>query len=210
MCYLLLVNYGPPLWFSRVYSLPLYLLVHFCGLAQPIERETRRWIECSGWPEMLSEPFRNQFAVLATRLPEFRSLLLYRLRHLPFFVRLPLRLLWAGRRTLYFAAEDIGPGLFIQHGFATGIDAERIGADCWINQQVTIGHTSKGKPTIGDRVIIGAAAIVVGPITIGDDAVIGANATVVTDVPAGAVYAAPRAVEISRPPAKVKQDRDTA
>jgi serine O-acetyltransferase len=47
---------------------------------------------------------------------------------------------------------------------------------------------------IGDRVSIGAGAVVVGPVTVGDDASIGANATVVRDVPPGAVMLAPAAV----------------
>ena len=47
---------------------------------------------------------------------------------------------------------------------------------------------------IGDRVSIGAGAVVVGPVTVGDDARIGANATVVRDVPPGAVMLAPPAV----------------
>jgi serine O-acetyltransferase len=56
---------------------------------------------------------------------------------------------------------------------------------------VTLGGLtlSKGKrhPTVGDRVMIGAGAKVLGPVTIGDDSRIGANAVVVHDVPAGSV-----------------------
>ena len=57
-----------------------------------------------------------------------------------------------------------------------------------------MGHTDRGQPVIGDRVRIGAGAVVVGPVTVGDDARIGANATVVRDVPPGAVMLAPPAV----------------
>jgi serine O-acetyltransferase len=74
------------------------------------------------------------------------------------------------------------------HGFATIIIARRIGRDCLFAQQVTIGYDDRGgSPLIGDRVRIGAGAIVIGPITIGDDAVIGAGAVVVKDVPPGIV-----------------------
>lgn len=64
-----------------------------------------------------------------------------------------------------------------------------IGDDCMIRQGVTIGNKSEEAPleapTIGDRVVIGAGAKVLGNIEIGDDAVIGANAVVVRSVPAG-------------------------
>lgn len=86
----------------------------------------------------------------------------------------------------------LGPGLFIDH--ATGVvigETAELGADVTIYQGVTLGATStaKGKrhPTIGDRVVIGAGAKVLGPLTVGDDAAIGANAVVVKPVPAGAV-----------------------
>ncbi len=52
---------------------------------------------------------------------------------------------------------------------------------------MTAGPATKDRTRIGDRVTIGAGAIVLGPITVGDDAVIGAGAVVVDDVPDGAV-----------------------
>jgi serine O-acetyltransferase len=88
----------------------------------------------------------------------------------------------------------LGPGLFIDH--ATGVvigETACVGTDVTIYQGVTLGGvaTSKGKrhPTIGDRVVIGAGAKVLGPITVGDGAAIGANAVVVKPVPPGAVVA---------------------
>lgn len=73
--------------------------------------------------------------------------------------------------------------MFIQHGFATIISAKEIGSDCWINQQVTIGHTQNGNPVIGNGVRITAGAKVIGPVTVGDNVVVGANAVVVKNVP---------------------------
>lgn len=66
-----------------------------------------------------------------------------------------------------------------------------IGDDCTIVQNVTIGRNPGDTrvPVIGNRVYIGAGAVVIGEITIGDDAVIGANSVVIRDVPAGAVVA---------------------
>jgi serine O-acetyltransferase len=83
---------------------------------------------------------------------------------------------------------DIGPGLMFMHGFATIVNAERIGRDCQISQQVTIGYSDRGgPPVLGDRVRIGANSVVLGPITLGDDAVVGAGAVVIDDVAPGTV-----------------------
>jgi serine O-acetyltransferase len=82
----------------------------------------------------------------------------------------------------------IGPRLFIDH--ATGVvigETCVIGEDVTLYQGVTLGGTSlersRRHPTIGDRVVIGAGAKVLGPITVGADSRIGANAVVVRDVP---------------------------
>lgn len=66
-----------------------------------------------------------------------------------------------------------------------------IGEYCHIDQNVTIGGTSKKfeVPTIGNHVYIGAGAKVLGPIKIGSNVVIGANAVVVKDVPDGCLVA---------------------
>ena len=86
----------------------------------------------------------------------------------------------------------ISPGFFIDHGMGVVIgETAEIGADVTLYHGVTLGGTSleKGKrhPTIGDRVVIGAGAKVLGAITIGDDSRIGANAVVVKSVPANSV-----------------------
>lgn len=82
----------------------------------------------------------------------------------------------------------IGPGLFIDHGMGVVIgETAEIGADVTIYHGVTLGGTSldKGKrhPTVGDRVVVGAGAKLLGPIMIGADSRVGANAVVVRDVP---------------------------
>lgn len=100
---------------------------------------------------------------------------------------------------MYIHTNDIGEGLFIQHGFSTIISAKKIGKNCWINQQVTIGFTNKtDSPVIGDNVTIYAGAILIGNITIGDNAVIGAGAIVVDDVPANCVVCSPKAKIVKR------------
>ena len=86
----------------------------------------------------------------------------------------------------------LGTGVFIDH--ATGVvigETAEVGNDVTIYQGVTLGGTSldavKRHPTIGDRVIIGAGAKVLGAITIGADSQIGANSVVVKPVPPGSV-----------------------
>ncbi len=110
------------------------------------------------------------------------------------------------RRRLYFLARlvsqyarlvtgiEIHPGatvgkrLFIDHGMGVVVgETAVIGDDVLIYQGVTLGGTGlvKGKrhPTIGDNVVIGAGAKVLGNITVGDNAYIGSNAVVIKDVP---------------------------
>ena len=87
---------------------------------------------------------------------------------------------------------SIGPGFFIDHGMGVVIgETSEVGADVTLFHGVTLGGTSmnKGKrhPTIGDRVVIGAGAKVLGAITIGADSRIGANAVVVRSVPENSV-----------------------
>ena len=86
----------------------------------------------------------------------------------------------------------IGPGFFIDHGMGVVIgETAEVGAEVTIYHGVTLGGTStereKRHPTIGDRVVIGAGAKVLGAITIGDDSRIGANAVVVKTVPPNSV-----------------------
>jgi serine O-acetyltransferase len=85
-------------------------------------------------------------------------------------------------------SAEIGEGLLIPHPNGIVIHpGARIGPNCLIFQQVTIGTADgPGVPVIGGHVDIGAGAKILGPVTIGDHAKIGANAVVVTDIPEGA------------------------
>jgi serine O-acetyltransferase len=95
-----------------------------------------------------------------------------------------------------------------QHGIIVHPRAV-IGDDCLLRQGVTIGSAGEPQagrqqrqPVLGDRVQIGAGAIIAGPITVGDDVVIGPNAVVMTNVPAGSIVASPQARVLPRPPRK--------
>ena len=86
----------------------------------------------------------------------------------------------------------IGRRFFIDHGMGVVIgETAEVGDDVLIYQGVVLGGTSlqkkKRHPTIGNNVVIGSAAILLGPITVGDGARIGANSVVVGSVPPGAV-----------------------
>lgn len=85
-------------------------------------------------------------------------------------------------------AARIGEGFFIDHGMGTVVgETTIIGNNVTLFQGVTLGGTGKEKgkrhPTVGDNVVIGAGAKVLGNIKIGDNSYIGANAVVVKDVP---------------------------
>ena len=85
----------------------------------------------------------------------------------------------------------IGRGLVIDHGMGVVIgETTEIGDDVMLYHGVTLGGTGKDKgkrhPTVGNGVLIGAGAKVLGPIKIGDNAKIGSNSVVLKDVPPNA------------------------
>ncbi len=82
----------------------------------------------------------------------------------------------------------IGKGLFIDHGMGVVIgETTEIGDNCLIYQGVTLGGTGKDKgkrhPTLGNNVMVGAGARVLGPFKVGDNSKIAANAVVLESVP---------------------------
>lgn len=97
----------------------------------------------------------------------------------------------------------IGSGFFIDHGMGIVIgETAEIGDDVTIYHGVTLGGTSINKekrhPTIGDRVIIGAGAKILGAITIGPDSRVGGNAVVIESVPANSIVIGIPGRKISR------------
>lgn len=179
-------------------ALPLWAVVERAEAGPYLRRDADRFAACLHRPDVAALSPAARFGWLVARHPEFRSLVHYRLTPLPWPVRRLLRALWRPLPTLHLNAATIGPGLFIEHGFATTLTASAVGADCWVNQGVTVGHTGRGQPVIGDRVRLGAGAVVVGPVRIGDDAVVGAGAVVRRDVPPGVVVVPPEAVPLDR------------
>ena len=88
---------------------------------------------------------------------------------------------------------SIGPRLVVGYqGLGIVVHSHAsIGSDCWISQNVTIGRNFGDTlvPKIGDRVYIGAGAVIFGEISIGDGAIIGSNAVVNRSVPPGSIAA---------------------
>lgn len=102
-------------------------------------------------------------------------------------------------------AARIGPGFFIDHGAGVVIgETTEIGRDVTLHHGVTLGGNawSPGKrhPTLGDRVMVGAGAKILGPVTLGAEARVGANSVVVEDVP-------PEATVVGIPARIVRTDR---
>jgi serine O-acetyltransferase len=167
-------------WYAPLLLLPI------ARVRETVEADVARWRVVVAPP--VGERW-TRLALLAT-YPEFRTLHSYRLRRAGVVsagLAAAFAVVYPGERTLHLACSEIGPGLFIQHGFATIVAARRVGRNCWINQQVTIGFTRPDdRPSIGDDVFVYAGAKVLGDVTVGNGACIGANAVVLEDVPAGA------------------------
>ncbi len=104
---------------------------------------------------------------------------------------------WISQRSRRKTGIEIHPGakigkrLFIDHGMGVVIgETAEVGDDCTLYQGVTLGGTGKnhGKrhPTLGNNVMVGAGAKVLGPFSVGDNALVAAGAVVLDEVPANA------------------------
>ena len=129
----------------------------------------------------------------------FRTAHLLRLKLVTFVLFLPYFILYRLLVEWFLCIElpwktRIGAGFRIDHGQALIVNDNAVfGAGCTVRNSTTIGNrklkdgTYSASPRFGDRVDIGANAVIIGPLVIGDDAAIGAGAVVVKDVPAGHV-----------------------
>ena len=108
---------------------------------------------------------------------------------------------------------QIGKGLFIDHGMGVVIgETTIIGDNCLLYQGVTLGGTGKDKgkrhPTLGDNVMVGAGAKVLGPINIGSNVKVAANAVVLSDIPENCTAVGVPARIARRAGQTVEQDLD--
>ena len=130
--------------------------------------------------------------------PGFHALVLHRLAHPLWNAGWHWLARWISHWGRFLTGIEIHPGarigerVFIDHGMGVVIgETAEIGDDCTIYQGVTLGGTSlargaKRHPTLGQGVIVGANAQVLGGFTVGDGARVGSNAVVVKPVPPGA------------------------
>lgn len=128
--------------------------------------------------------------------PGFHAILFYRVAHWLWLRGFKLGGRFVSHLGRFFTGIEIHPGatigkrFFIDHGMGVVIgETAEIGDNVTLYHGVTLGGTtwSKGKrhPTLGDNVVVGAGAKILGPLTVGDGAAVGSNAVVVRDVPPG-------------------------
>ena len=160
------------------------------GMWHAVKKDLAQWTRWMHLPDNLWG-----FSYLMANFPEFRTVFYLRTRQLRLFSSWWLK----GKATLEITTREIGGGLLIQHGFSTIISAARMGENCKVYQQVTIGYDHNLQaPVIGNNVEICCGAKVIGGITVGDNVLIGANAVVVKDVPPNSVVAGVPARVISK------------
>lgn len=158
------------------------------NLVRTLCADLRKIRRGNGWKQWLSALVINQ---------SFKTIVLYRLTHACRCK--PLHLIVGGAKRLYATIHgvyisdnvEIGAGFCISHCFSIIIAGAKIGKNCVVMQQVTIGSSRGGKragyPILGDNVVVCCGAKIIGNVRIGNNVIIGANAVVVTDIPDYAV-----------------------
>ncbi len=173
---------------------PRTFLVYLCVCTSRqkhlIVADVKRWNEIDGVPMRFFEAL-NWYM---TYKKEFRNLLQHRLKSAPTSVMAAAqyavaRVLWKPMESLYIYTKDIGGGFYIQHGFATIISAKKIGENCRVYQQVTIGYKGDASPVLEDNVSVTCGAKVLGDVTMHRGSLAAAGAVVVKDVPENAIVA---------------------
>jgi serine O-acetyltransferase len=140
------------------------------------------------------DPAARTSLEVALTYPGLHAVWSYRIAHRIWLAgfRLSARIVSQVTRTLtgieIHPGATIGRRLFIDHGAGVVIgETAEIGDDVTLYHGVTLGGTTwrhvKRHPTVGDRVLVGAGATLLGPITVGADSVVGAGAVVLRDAP---------------------------
>lgn len=143
------------------------------------------------------DPAARHFFEVLTNYPGLHAIWWHRLTHRLWRWKLRWLARFISTLARWLTGVEIHPGavigrrFFIDHGMGVVIgETAEIGDDCTLYHGVTLGGTSwkagKRHPTLGNGVVIGAGAKVLGPVYVGDNARIGSNAVVVKDVPEGA------------------------
>ena len=141
-----------------------------------------------------NDPAAKSWIEVLLLYPTIHSLIAYRIAHRLYALEFYFLARLISQVSRFFTGIEIHPGakigkgLFIDHGMGVVIgETAEVGDNVVIYHGVTLGGTGKDKgkrhPTVGNNVIIGTGAKVLGPINIGDGAKIGANSVVLNDVP---------------------------
>jgi serine O-acetyltransferase len=160
-------------------------------MGQKFKMDVARWVV----PQQIADLSQVTFARTLKLLfwhPPLQALMWFRFaswcrgKHIPLGGLIQLLIYYVYGLEILVGA-DYGGGLYIAHPIGMVVAAEKIGENCSIIANVTIGMRNEWKfPILGNNVFIGAGARVLGGIVLGDDCVIGANAVVINDVPCGA------------------------
>jgi len=143
------------------------------------------------------DPAANGILEVLLAYPGFHARQYHRLAHTLFRWHIPLLPRLISHIGRFFTGIEIHPGakigegFFIDHGMGVVIgETSEIGDNVTLYQGVTLGGTShqraKRHPTLGNNVVVGVGAQLIGDITIGDNTKVGAGSVVVTSVPANA------------------------
>lgn len=168
------------IYINYIRVVPTYIIILIAKDKNIIKSDIDRWKKILQHENDSSIYF---LGYLLVNKKEFRNLLIHRLKKKNILSALIVNLFWKKMQTLYINTSEIGEGFFIQHGFSTIITAKKIGRNCSVNQQVTIGYNGEKNPVICDGCQIHAGAKVIGGVTLNDGCVVGANAVVTHDVP---------------------------
>lgn len=143
------------------------------------------------------------FIKVCTRQRVFRNLFYYRMGE---YRSVFIKWLLPPESTLNIWCPEIGPGCHFEHNYATYLNAERIGANFYCLQLVTLGNDAQmRRPVIGDNVSIYTGATVFGGITVGNNVTIGAGCVVHRDVPDNCTVVGNPAVIVRRNGEKVHE-----
>ena len=165
------------------------------------------------------DPAARNLAEVILLYPGFRILVYHRIAHGLYRRKHFFLARWFSQRGRkktgieIHPGAQIGPGLFIDHGMGIVMgETTVIGSNCTIYHQVTLGGTGKdvGKrhPTIGDNVLIGAGAKVLGPVNIGHNTRIAAGSVVLKDRPSNVTAAGVPAIIVRENGARVVPSDD--
>lgn len=162
------------------------------------------------------DPAANTLLEVLISYPGIKAVLLYRISHffwklgMPFIPRYISDIARQLTSIEIHPGAEIGSDFFIDHGSGVVIgETTEIGNNVTLYAGVVLGGTSlektKRHPTLGDNIVVGTGAKVLGPVTIGDNVRVGANSVVVNDIPPNSVVVGVPGRIISRKGEKIEK-----